>query len=211
MIRKQFLLITMLTLGFTTLSLNLAYADNEIFDEPKEQVVVAEQAKEEVEETEQVDIEQLLEINEQQAEIQEQVKEEVKEEKKEQAEPADASKADKLISIAKSKLGSPYVYGATGPSSFDCSGYTSYVFRQMGISLPRVASSQAYGAKKVSKANLQKGDLVFFNTFGGISHVGIYMENGNFIHASSYGRGVTISNINDSYYGPRYVTAARYL
>lgn len=206
MIRKQFLLITMLTLGFTTLSLNLAYADNEIFDEPKEQIV----AQQEQEETEQVDIEQLLEINEQQAEIQEQ--EQDKEEKQaEQVAPADATKADKLISIAKSKLGSPYVYGSTGPSSFDCSGYTSYVFRQIGISLPRVASSQAYGAKKVAKSNLQKGDLVFFNTFGGISHVGIYMENGNFIHASSYGRGVTISNINDSYYGPRYVTAARYL
>lgn len=210
MIRKQFLLITMLTLGFTTLSLNLAYADNEIFDEPKEQIV----AQQEQEETEQVDIEQLLEINEQQAEIQEQEQEQEqdKEEKQaEQAAPADATKADKLISIAKSKLGSPYVYGSTGPSSFDCSGYTSYVFRQIGISLPRVASSQAYGAKKVAKSNLQKGDLVFFNTFGGISHVGIYMENGNFIHASSYGRGVTISNINDSYYGPRYVTAARYL
>lgn len=208
MIRKQFLLITMLTLGFTTLSLNLAYADNEIFDEPKEQIV----AQQEQEETEQVDIEQLLEINEQQAEIQEQEQEQDKEEKQaEQAAPADATKADKLISIAKSKLGSPYVYGSTGPSSFDCSGYTSYVFRQIGISLPRVASSQAYGAKKVAKSNLQKGDLVFFNTFGGISHVGIYMENGNFIHASSYGRGVTISNINDSYYGPRYVTAARYL
>lgn len=208
MIRKQFLLITMLTLGFTTLSLNLAYADNEIFDEPKEQIV----AQQEQEETEQVDIEQLLEINEQQAEIQEQEQEQDKEEKQaEQVAPADATKADKLISIAKSKLGSPYVYGSTGPSSFDCSGYTSYVFRQIGISLPRVASSQAYGAKKVAKSNLQKGDLVFFNTFGGISHVGIYMENGNFIHASSYGRGVTISNINDSYYGPRYVTAARYL
>ena len=204
MIRKQFLLITMLALGFTTLSLNLAYADNEIFDESKEQVVVAEQAQEEQE----IDIEQLLEINEQQAQLQEQTKEETKQE---QNAPVDASKADKLISIAKSKLGSPYVYGSSGSNSFDCSGYTSYVFRQVGISLPRVASSQAYGAKKVAKADLQKGDLVFFNTFGGISHVGIYMENGNFIHASSYGRGVTISNVNDSYYGPRYVTAARYL
>ena len=122
-----------------------------------------------------------------------------------------AAVADKIIAAGKSKLGSPYVFGSSGPNSFDCSGFTSYAFAQAGISLPRVASSQAYGGKRVSKANLQKGDLVFFNTFGGISHVGIYIGSGNFIHASSYGSSVTISNLNDSYYAPRYVTAARYL
>lgn len=125
---------------------------------------------------------------------------------------ADASKVDKLISIAKAQLGKPYVYGSTGPKGFDCSGFTTYVFRQMGISLPRVASSQAYGGTRVNKADLQKGDLVFFNTYGGISHVGIYIENGTFIHASSYsGGGVKTDNINSKYYATRYVTAARYL
>lgn len=140
---------------------------------------------------------------------------EVKKEEVAKAAPvitADASKVDKLISIAKAQLGKPYVYGSTGPKGFDCSGFTTYVFRQMGISLPRVASSQAYGGTRVNKADLQKGDLVFFNTYGGISHVGIYIENGTFIHASSYsGGGVKTDNINSKYYATRYVTAARYL
>ena len=152
----------------------------------------------------------MIDLNEEQTKIEEKVEKERQAEKVEE-EISVSADADKLIVIAKSKLGSPYSFGSLGPSAFDCSGYTSYVFRQMGISLPRTASSQAYGGVKVAKANLKKGDLVFFNTYGGISHVGIYIENGNFIHASSYGSGVVVSNINDSYYAPRYVTAARYL
>ena len=208
MIIKKTLLAAIFTLGF---SMNFSYADEaEIFNnEVETKTTVAKEVAEPVN-IEVSELEKLLALNEEQTKIEEKVEKERQAEKVEE-EILVSADADKLIVIAKSKLGSPYSFGSLGPSAFDCSGYTSYVFRQMGISLPRTASSQAYGGVKVAKANLKKGDLVFFNTYGGISHVGIYIENGNFIHASSYGSGVVVSNINDSYYAPRYVTAARYL
>ena len=208
----KLLLATVLTLGITTLTFTNAYADNESTDaipSNTAEAVEIQQGDTIADE----DLEKLLSANEEQVKI---LETEPKNEQKPQPSVAKQDEkgsavADKIISIGKSKLGSPYVFGSTGPYSFDCSGLTSYVFAQVGISLPRVASSQAYGGKRVAKANLQKGDLVFFNTYGGISHVGIYIGSGNFIHASSYNSGVTISNINDGYYAPRYVTAARYL
>ena len=208
----KLLLATVLTLGITTLTFTNAYADNESTDaipSNTAEAVEIQQGDTIADE----DLEKLLSVNEEQVKI---LETEQKNEQKPQPSVAKQDEkgsavADKIISIGKSKLGSPYVFGSTGPYSFDCSGFTSDVFAQVGISLPRVASSQAYGGKKVAKANLQKGDLVFFNTYGGISHVGIYIGSGNFIHASSYNSGVTISNINDGYYAPRYVTAARYL
>ncbi|MGP1599314.1 C40 family peptidase [Peptoanaerobacter stomatis] len=211
MIIKKTLLAAIFTLGFAGLSMNFSYADEaEIFNnEVETKTTVAKEVAEPVN-IEVSELEKLLALNEEQTKIEEKVEKERQVEKVEE-EISVSADADKLIVIAKSKLGSPYSFGSLGPSAFDCSGYTSYVFRQMGISLPRTASSQAYGGVKVAKANLKKGDLVFFNTYGGISHVGIYIENGNFIHASSYGSGVVVSNINDSYYAPRYVTAARYL
>lgn len=211
MIMKKTLLAAIFTLGFAGLSMNFSYADEaEIFNNEVEvKTTVAKEVAEPVN-IEVSELEKLLALNEEQTKIEEKVEKERQAEKVEE-EISVSADADKLIVIAKSKLGSPYSFGSLGPSAFDCSGYTSYVFRQMGISLPRTASSQAYAGVKVAKANLQKGDLVFFNTYGGISHVGIYIENGNFIHASSYGSGVVVSNINDSYYAPRYVTAARYL
>ena len=211
MIIKKTLLAAIFTLGFAGLSMNFSYADEaEIFNnEVETKTTVAKEVAEPVN-IEVSELEKLLALNEEQTKIEEKVEKERQAEKVEE-EILVSADADKLIVIAKSKLGSPYSFGSLGPSAFDCSGYTSYVFRQMGISLPRTASSQAYGGVKVAKANLKKGDLVFFNTYGGISHVGIYIENGNFIHASSYGSGVVVSNINDSYYAPRYVTAARYL
>ena len=208
MIIKKTLLAAIFTLGFAGLSMNFSYADEaEIFNNEVEvKTSVAKEIAEPVS-IEVSELEKLLALNEEQTKIEEKEKQA----KNVEEEVSVSVDADKLIVIAKSKLGSPYSYGSLGPNAFDCSGYTSYVFRQMGISLPRTASSQAYAGVKVAKANLQKGDLVFFNTYGGISHVGIYIENGNFIHASSYGSGVVVSNINDSYYAPRYVTAARYL
>jgi cell wall-associated NlpC family hydrolase len=116
------------------------------------------------------------------------------------------SQAEQAIEIAKSKLGSPYVYGADGPDSFDCSGFTTYVMAQLGISLPRTAYNQGYdqyGVKITDRDNLLPGDLVFFNTNnsdGDLSdHAGIYLGNGDFIHANSgIGKSVVISNMNTS-------------
>ena len=123
------------------------------------------------------------------------------------------SSVQAVLNLAYSKIGSPYVWGAEGPNSFDCSGFTYYVFRNAaGVSLPRTSSAQSGYGKTVSKSNLQPGDLVFFNTSGkGVSHVGIYVGGGNMIHSPSSGKTVSVTSINSSYYSSRFVTAKRVL
>ena len=123
-----------------------------------------------------------------------------------------ASTADKIIATAKQYIGVPYVWGGTSPKGFDCSGLVQYVFKAHGISLNRTAETQYKHGSYVSKNNLKPGDLVFFqNTYkAGISHVGIYIGNGQFIHASS-SKGVTISNLSSSYYTSHYYGARRIL
>ena len=120
--------------------------------------------------------------------------------------------ASKIISKAKSYLGTPYVWGGTSPKGFDCSGLVQYVFKQNGISLPRTTTDQVKVGSYVSKANLQPGDLVFLqNTYRqGVSHVGIYIGDGQMIHASS-SKGVVISSLSTSYYTQHYHSARRVL
>lgn len=127
---------------------------------------------------------------------------------------ANTSAAQAVVNLAYAKIGSPYVWGAEGPNAFDCSGLTSYVFRNAaGISLPRTSSAQAGYGKTVSKANLQPGDLVFFTTngTGGVSHVGIYVGGGNMVHSPAPGQSVHVASINSSYYASKFVTAKRVL
>ena len=108
-------------------------------------------------------------------------------------------------------LGVPYVFGGTSPYGFDCSGYVQYVFANAGVSLPRTADVQFEVGTPVSTAELVPGDLVFFSTYTyGASHVGIYVGDGNFIHASS-SQGVTISSLSQAYYSSRYIGARRIL
>lgn len=139
--------------------------------------------------------------------------EESKPEEKPAPPTSNTNAASAVVNLAYSKLGSPYVWGAEGPNSFDCSGLTSYVYRNAaGISLPRTSGSQYGVGRSVSKANLQAGDLVFFATGGGgISHVGIYVGGGNMIHAPQAGDVVKVSNINSSYWQNAYVGAKRVL
>lgn len=115
-------------------------------------------------------------------------------------------RGNKIVNTAKSHLGKPYVFGAANGKSFDCSGFTYYVFKQNGINIPRTSSSQASVGSKVSKSNLQAGDLVIFsNTYKqGPSHAGIYLGNNQFIHASSGGKRVMISSLNSSYYSKKF-------
>lgn len=122
----------------------------------------------------------------------------------------------KIVELAKQHLGKPYVYGATGPKSFDCSGLTYYVYKQAGYSISRGGSSQFYNGVAVSRSELQPGDLVFFRdpaTAGSypMSHVGIYIGNGQFIHASSSktSPGVKISELSASWYANIYAGARR--
>ncbi|ASS67821.1 MULTISPECIES: C40 family peptidase [unclassified Paenibacillus] len=120
-----------------------------------------------------------------------------------------AAADSKMDGVISDLIGTPYKTAGTTTNGFDCSGFTSYVFKQFKISLPHSSSSQAGLGKKVAKADLKAGDLVFFNTSGrGVSHVGIYVGDGKFAHSSS-SKGVMISSLSDSYYTKRYVSARR--
>jgi murein DD-endopeptidase / murein LD-carboxypeptidase len=118
--------------------------------------------------------------------------------------------ADKVVEYAKRFLGVDYVFGGSSTSGFDCSGFTMYAYKSVGINLPHTASGQANFGIVVSKDELVPGDLVYFETYkSGISHVGIYIGSGKFIHASS-GKGyVTINNLSDTYYTTRFRGATR--
>ncbi|MDU6783250.1 C40 family peptidase [uncultured Peptoniphilus sp.] len=139
------------------------------------------------------------------------VNKESKEVKK--APAANPSIAAKVINSAENKLGSTYVYGDTGKDGYDCSGLVYSIYNnELGISIPRSSVSQSTFGKQVSKSDLQEGDLVFFNTVGnGVSHVGIYVGDGKFIHASSGQGKVMTSSLDEGYYQERYVNATRVL
>lgn len=122
---------------------------------------------------------------------------------------ADAATQTEVITTAKQYLGVPYKYGGTTASGFDCSGFTSKVFSELGVKLNRTSSAQYSQGTAVSKGNLKTGDLVFFNTTGrGVSHVAIYIGNGQMIGAENT-RGIAIASINSKYWGPKYVGAKR--
>ena len=114
-----------------------------------------------------------------------------------------------IINTAMNYLGVPYVWGGSTPSGFDCSGFVQYVFKKNGVSLPRTAASQSGVGTSVSRSNLQPGDLVFFSNGGGISHVGIYIGNGNMVHAPHTGDVVKVTSINSSYYISHYAGAKK--
>ena len=125
------------------------------------------------------------------------------------AAPAASSKGQAIVNTAMQYLGVPYVWGGTSPKGFDCSGLVQYVCAKNGISVSRVAASQSRDGKYVSRENLQPGDLVFFANGGGIHHVGIYVGNGNMIHAPQTGDVVKISSINTAYRINGYAGACR--
>mgnify|MGYP002410261953 CR=1 FL=1 len=118
----------------------------------------------------------------------------------------------KIMSYAKQFLGTPYVYGGSSPSGFDCSGFTQYVYKHFGYGINRTASTQLQNGVSVSKSNLQPGDLVFFRSDGSsyaATHVGLYIGNNQFIHFPSPGKTVTISNLNSAWYSSVFVAARR--
>jgi cell wall-associated NlpC family hydrolase len=123
-----------------------------------------------------------------------------------------SDKVMKVIDYAKRYLGVDYNFGSASPDEFDCSGFTMFVFKIVGINLPHSAAAQANIGQAISKSNLEPGDLVFFQTYKpGISHVGIYLGNEYFIHASSGAGHVTITSLSEAYYTERFRGGARIL
>ena len=136
------------------------------------------------------------------------------------ANPVSSEKSAALISsasgnsvaeFAKQYIGYGYVYGGSGPTSFDCSGFTMYVYQQFGISLPHNAVTQSNYGQYVSKENLVPGDLVIFNNYSNtsIGHAGIYIGNGRIVHAENSNTGVTTDTIMSGYYDTRFVEGRR--
>ncbi len=115
----------------------------------------------------------------------------------------------RIIASALQYMGVPYVYGGSSPSGFDCSGFVQYVYSQAGISLPRTADVQYYAGTPVNKEDLRPGDLVFFaGDYVNISHVGIYLRDGEFIHASTT-QGIAIDSLDRNYRVEHYAGACR--
>lgn len=108
-------------------------------------------------------------------------------------------------------LGCRYVYGTEGPNTFDCSGFTSFLYKKYGYTLPRASYSQASVGRYIEKEKLKAGDLLFFSnsSTNNIGHVGIYVGGGEFIHASTSNRGVVKDSLSSDYYVRHYKTARR--
>ncbi|GGK10365.1 hypothetical protein GCM10011394_19830 [Luteimonas terricola] len=122
------------------------------------------------------------------------------------------SRIQALLRRAKGLLGTPYRWGGTSPDSgFDCSGLVNYVFRTtLGIELPRVSREMASNGEKIDRAALVAGDLVFFGRRGKrVDHVGIYVGDGQFVHAPRSGRDVTVSRLDTGYWAGRFLQARR--
>ena len=130
----------------------------------------------------------------------------------EEEEPASDCLREAVVARARGRIGSPYRWGATGPNSFDCSGLMVWVFSHYGINLPRRSRDQATAGTHVARSDVRAGDLVFFATGGGrtVSHAGMYVGGGQFIHSSS-SRGVVVDNFHSAYWTRVFVTARRVL
>ena len=122
-----------------------------------------------------------------------------------------SASGNSVAEFAKQYVGYSYVYGGSGPTAFDCSGFTMYVFQQFGINLPHNAVTQSNYGAYVSKENLVPGDLVIFNDYSNtsIGHAGIYIGNGRIVHAENSNTGVTTDTIMSGYYDARFVEGRR--
>lgn len=118
---------------------------------------------------------------------------------------------EEVVEFAKTFIGTPYVYGGTSPSGFDCSGFVYYVYKYFGVTLNRVAQDQSRNGYIVERADLKPGDILLFSRTldGHITHVGIYVGDGKFIHSPQTGKTVEIVSMSTGYYNYGYVGARR--
>lgn len=124
-----------------------------------------------------------------------------------------SSIAEQAVQLGLSLVGSPYVYGGSSPKGFDCSGFTAYIYRQFGINLSRSSVAQLDNGTPVAMSELMPGDLVLFKKPGTgskrVSHVGLYIGDHKFVHASTYGVGVIVNDLSDAYYTTGFVGGRR--
>ena len=128
-----------------------------------------------------------------------------------QSNPSTSARIKTVLQGAFALLGTPYRWGGTSPErGFDCSGLVGYVFRTIGINLPRVSRAMANeGTAVADRTALAEGDLVFFGKRGHVDHVGIYIGGGKFLHAPRTGRDVTVSSLDSGYWSQKYMEARR--
>lgn len=123
--------------------------------------------------------------------------------------PAEEVKNPKMFEFIDDWYGTPYRLGGTTKKGVDCSAFSQFLFTSVyGLSIPRTAREQYNLTNRISRTELKEGDLIFFNTRGGVSHVGVYLQNNKFVHASTSG-GVMISDIFDEYWVKRFVGVGR--
>jgi cell wall-associated NlpC family hydrolase len=120
--------------------------------------------------------------------------------------PKQPTLAERAVKLARTQLGVPYAYGGASPGGFDCSGLVMYAYSKMGVSLPHSSYAQWNVGTAVPKDQLQAGDIVFFD---GLGHEGIYIGNGQFVHAPHTGDVVKVSNLDSGSYAYSYVGARR--
>ena len=111
--------------------------------------------------------------------------------------------------VAVRQLGVPYRYGGSTTKGFDCSGLVQYAYSQAGKSIPRTTAGQWQSLQPVTANSLRVGDILFFNLKGKVSHVGLYLGSGRFVHAPSTGRKVTIAELDSAYYRKAFVRGGR--
>jgi cell wall-associated NlpC family hydrolase len=123
--------------------------------------------------------------------------------------PTDAEPGARVAELARTQVGKPYGWGGTGPERFDCSGLAAYVYRQLGIALPRVSLEQASTGAHVERSELKPGDLVFFSLRSAFDHVGIFLGNNRFVHAPRRQEPVRVDNLDDAWWNRAYRGARR--
>ncbi len=119
------------------------------------------------------------------------------------------SVASRAARVAEQQLGRPYRYGAKGPSAFDCSGLVHYSYGQTGYVTPRTTAALWSGTVPVARQALREGDILFFRIEGKMSHVGIYLGNGKFVHAPSSGRHVSVQTLASDFYDRAFIRGGR--
>lgn len=116
---------------------------------------------------------------------------------------------EKVAAVALQQVGAPYLYGGNSPSGFDCSGLVQYAYSRLGLSVARTTSGLWHDSVTVSERDLQSGDLLFFSFAGKMSHVGVYLGDGEFVHAPSSGKSVSVESLRSEYYARALLRAGR--